>query len=80
MYFRARQMLTKARQEKHGRHPAILSRWYAQEGYRKSLAEHNTWEKEIMLYDKIALERHHYTATKAERIQNAKTLCFLFEC
>ena len=27
---------------------------------------------EVMLFDRIALERHDYTATKAERLQNAK--------
>ena len=31
-------------------------------------------EKELMLFDRIALERHDYTATKADRMQNAKTL------
>ena len=36
MYHQARQMLKKARQGKHGRHPTILSRWYADEEYRKS--------------------------------------------
>ena len=72
MYFRARQMLKKARQDKHGHHLAILSRWYAQEGYRMPSAEHNIGEPEIMHYDRIALERRRYTATKAERIQNTK--------
>ena len=37
MYFQAKQMLKKARQGKHGRHPTILSRWYASESYRHSL-------------------------------------------
>ena len=60
------------RQSKHGGHPTILARWYAQEGYRRSLAEHNIGEKEIMLYDRIALERHDFTATRADRLQNAK--------
>ena len=36
------------------------------------MAEHNIGEKEIMLYDRIALERHDHTATRAERLQNAK--------
>ena len=62
-------MLKKARQSKHG-HPTILSR-YNQED-RKSLAEHNIGEKEVMLFDRIALERHDSTATRAERLQNAK--------
>ena len=65
-------MLKKARQSKHGSHPTILSRWYGQEGYRWSLAEHNIGEKEVMLFDRIALARHDYTATRAERLQNAK--------
>ena len=65
-------MLKKARQGKHGSHPTILSRWQEQEGYRRSLAEHNIGEKEIVLYDGIALERHDFTATRAERLQNAK--------
>ena len=72
MFFRAKQILHKARQSKHGNHPTILSRWYDQEEYRKSLAEHKIREKEVMLFDRIALERHDYTATRAERLQNAK--------
>ena len=65
-------MLKTARQGKHGSHPTILSRWYEQEEYRKSLAEHNIGEKEVMLFDRIALERHDFSATRAERLQNAK--------
>ena len=72
IFFKAKEMLKKERQEKHGSHPTILSRWYAQEGYRKSLAEHNIGEKEIMLYDRIALERHDFSGTRAERLQNSK--------
>ena len=56
MFYKAKQMLKKARQGKHGSHPTILSRWYEQEEYRKSLAEHNINEKEIMLFDRIALK------------------------
>ena len=72
MFFRAKQMLKKARQSKHGSHPTILSRWYDQEEYRQPLAEHNIDEKEVMLFDRIALERHDCSATRAERLQNAK--------
>ena len=72
MFFKAKEMLNKARQEKHGSHPMILSKRNEQEGYRRSLAEHSIGEKEIMLYDRIALERHDHTATRAERLQNAK--------
>ena len=72
MFFKAKEMLKKARQPKHGGHPTILARWYAQKEYRGSLAEHNIGEKEVMLYDLIALERHDFSATRAERLQNAK--------
>ena len=51
-------MLKKARQEEHGSHPTILSRWYAQEKFRDSLAKHNVGEKEVMFFDRIAFERH----------------------
>ena len=39
MYFQTKQMLKKARQGKHGGHHTILSRWYADEEYRKSLSD-----------------------------------------
>ena len=74
MFFKAKEMLKKARQPQHGGHPTILARWYAQEGYRRSLAEHHVGEKEITLYDRIALERHDYTATERQ------TLGSSFEC
>ena len=72
MFNKANQLHKKARQSKHGNHPTILSRWYEQEGYRKSLAEHSIGEKEVMLFERIVLAKHDYTATKAERLQNAK--------
>ena len=59
-----KQMLKKARQAEHANHPKILSRWYEQEGYRTSLTEHNIDEKEIMLYDRIALERHVFSSAR----------------
>ena len=65
-------MQKKARQEKHGRHPTILSRWYAEEDYRNSLSPIGWKEHHIMLYDRIAVEKHIYAATRAERIQNSK--------
>ena len=72
MYYQARQMLKKARQKKHGSHPTIISRWYADEEYRTSLAAIGIREQQIMLFDRIALERHRCTATKTERIQNTE--------
>ena len=72
MFFRAKDMLRKAKKSKNGNHATVLARWTAQESYRRSLAEHNIGEKEIMLHDQLALENHDYIATKAERIQNSK--------
>ena len=72
MFFKAKDMLRKEK-KKNGNHPTILSKWKAPESNRTSLAKHNIGEKEIMLYDQIALENHHdYIATTAERIQNSK--------
>ena len=57
----------------HGRHPSILSRWYASESYRNSLYAIGWKEEEdIMLFDRCAFEKHTYVATRAERIQNSK--------
>ena len=72
MYHQAKQMLKKARQQKHGRHPTILSRWCASQTQRDSLYAIGWREKHIMLYDRIAVEKHIYVATRAERIQNSK--------
>ena len=72
MFYHAKQMLKKARQQKHGRHRTILSRWYASESYRNSLSAIGWKEKHTMLYDRIALEKHIHVATRAERIQNSK--------
>ena len=71
MFYKAKQMLKKARQGKHGKHPTILSRWYADTDYQSSLRS-TTLAQKKMLFDRIALERHDDTATKAERLQNAK--------
>ena len=68
MFFKAKDMLRKAKKN----HPAILSRWKADEEYRISFGLIDIGEKEIMLYDQIALEKHDYTATKAERIRNSQ--------
>ena len=65
-------MLKKARQRKHGRHPTILSRWYADEEHRKPSSAVGWKEHHIMLCDRIAVEKHIYIATRAERIQNRR--------
>ena len=72
MYCMAKEMLTNARQKKHGSHPTILARWYSRDKYRNSLPSIGWTEKDIMLFDRFALENHSYVATKAERIQNSK--------
>ena len=58
--------------KKHGRHPTILARWYASESYRTSLSAIGWKEKDTMLCERIALEKHFYVATRAERIQSSK--------
>ena len=62
MFFKAKHMLRKAKKKIH---PTILSRWKADEEYRKSLGFIDIGDNEIMLCDQIALEKHDYTATKA---------------
>ena len=69
VHFHAKQRLKKARQEK-TREPS-LSRWYADEDYNKSLSDVGWREHHIILYDRIALEKHIYKATRAEKIQIA---------
>ena len=69
MYYQVKQMLKKARQGKYGCPPTILSRWYADETYRKSLSDIGWREDHIMLYEIIAVEKHIYIATTAERIK-----------
>ena len=72
MYYQARQMLKKARQGQHGRHPTILSRWYADEENIKSLSATGWKEHHLRMHDRIAAEKHICTATRAERFQNSK--------
>ena len=75
MSFQTKQMLKKkkkARPGKHGDHPTILSRWHACDEYRKSLSDLGWREHHIILYDRIALEKNVYIATRAERMQHLK--------
>ena len=72
MHHHAKQMVKKTRQKKHGSNPTILARWYASETYRTSLSLIGWKEKDIMIQDRIALEKHFNVATGAERIQNSK--------
>ena len=52
-------------------HPTLLSRWYTDEEYMKSLSDIGRRDHHIILYDRIALETHIYKATRAERVQIA---------
>ena len=63
---KAKDMLRKAK--KRG-FPTILARWQEQESYRSSLKDHDIGEQEVIIHDRLALERHGYTATKAERVR-----------
>ena len=69
MYYQARQMLERARQRKHGGHPTIISRWYGDEEYRKSLSATGWQEHHITLCDRISLEKHIYIATRVEEFK-----------
>ena len=58
MFFKAKDMLRKAKNKNNRNHPTILSRCKADEQYRKSLGFIGIGEKEIMLYGHIALEKY----------------------
>ena len=70
IYNKVMEMLHKAGHKKHGLHSPIHARWLSCERYRKSLSD-NGW-KDIMLFDRVALENHKYTATRAERIRHSE--------
>ena len=40
-----------------------------QESYITSLKDHDIGEQEVIIYDRLSLERHYYAATKAERMR-----------
>ena len=65
-FFKAKDMLRKA--QKRG-FPTILTRWQEQERYRSSLKDHDIGEQEVIIYDRLELERHDDTATVAERMR-----------
>ena len=72
MYYKAKELLHKASQNKHGEHSSILARWLSDDRYRKSLSDIGWTAKDIVLFDRMALENHSYVATEAERIQNSE--------
>ena len=74
MYFKAHDMLRKARKHKSGGYKKnILERWHDDDKYRKSLSDIGWTEEQIIQYDAIALEDHSYVATWEERSKNGKS-------
>ena len=72
MHYKAKEMLHKARQPKHGGYRTILERWHNDDKYRESLSKIGWTEEQIIQYDQLALEDHSLTAKKDERTRNEK--------
>ena len=73
VYFKAKNMLLKARKGKNGNCKTILERWNKDDNYRNSLSENAFSEEDIQQYDAIALEDHSFNAPEEERSQNEKS-------
>ena len=58
MYYKAKEMLHKARQEKHGNHSSILARWNNDYKYIKFLSDVGRTEEHTMLHGRNALVNH----------------------
>ena len=67
MYFKAHDMLRKARNSKNGNCKTILERWYKDDQYRKFLSDIGWTEEQIKQYDALAMEHHTYVATPEAR-------------
>ena len=65
-FFKSKDMLRKAKKRNF---PTFLARWQEQESYRSSLKDHGIGEQEIIIYDRLAFERHDFSATKAARMR-----------
>ena len=72
MYYKAHEMLKKARKHENG-HRNILDRWNNDDKYRESLSDAGWTEERIIQYDKIVLEDPSYIATRQERSRNEKS-------
>ena len=73
MYYKAHDMLKKARKHKSGGYKTTLERGHDDEKHRKSLSDIGWTEEQIIQYDAIALEDHTYGATWQERSRNGKS-------
>ena len=67
-----KEMLQKARQQKHGGHNSILERYHKDDEYCDSLSKIGWTEKQFIQFDILALEDQSYVATNDERIRNRK--------
>ena len=72
MYCKAKDMLQKAHQPKHGGYKTILDRCHKDDKKRKSLSVFGWTEEQIIQYDELALEEHSSCATIEERTRNEK--------
>ena len=63
MYYKAKDMLQKARQPKHGECKTILERWHNDDKYRESLSKIGWTDEQIIQYDELALD-HSYISTR----------------
>ena len=63
MYYKAHDMLRKARKHKSGGYTTILERWHDDDEYRKSVSDIGCTEEQIIQHDAIALEDPSYVAT-----------------
>ena len=73
MYHKAKDMLQKARQPKHGGYKTILERWHNDDQHGKSLSEIGWTEEQIVQYDELALEDQSFVATRGERDPSEKS-------
>ena len=73
MYYKAHDILRKARKHKSGGYKTILDRWHDDDKYRKSLSDIGWTEEQISQCDAIALEDHSYVATRQEGSRNEKS-------
>ena len=77
MYYKAKDVLQITRQPKHGGYETILERLYKDDQYRNFLSDIGWNEEQIIQYDELALEDHHFFATTEERTRNEKNWVLL---
>ena len=66
---KAKEMLYKAGQKKHGKHPSILAWWNNDCKYRDSLSRIGWSEQDIMLFDRVVLEIIHTSQQKLREFE-----------